>query len=160
MTRKFTPAFLVLATFAGSAAILPAAAKAGNVAWSVSIGGPGFAVSAGAPTFAPRPVWGPAWGAGWGPAWHPAPGPVRVAPFVPAFAPPPRVVLAPPPPIFVRTPAPVWVAAPAPVFFGPPAPVFVAARPRVVHRPVVHVQRRVIVTPAPRFVAPVPVARW
>lgn len=89
---------------AGAAAVLPSTATAGgNVAWNVSVGGPGFAVSAGQPGYygygAPyRPYYRPAYGPYRGPYYRPAPvvyrpyyAPVRVvapAPVVVA----PRVV--------------------------------------------------------------------
>lgn len=93
-------------TLVGAAAMFSTAASAGgNVAWSVSVGGPGFAVTAGQPGFygAPyRPYYRPYWRA----------TPVVVRPYyapVRVVAPPPvvvapRVVYAQPYPYY---PAPV-----------------------------------------------------
>lgn len=109
--RKFLALALAVAGTAASA-VNPAAAN--NVAWSVSVGGPGFAVSAGQPAF------GPAFRPGFRPVVRPFVAPVAVRPF--GFR-----------PIVVARPAwvarPVFVAAP-PVFFAPRpvlAPRFVVA---------------------------------
>ncbi len=97
-----------------AAAALPAAAS--NVAWSVSVGGPGFAVSAG------QPAYGPVYSPGFRPGFHPI-----ARPFAP------RVLVRPIGfrPVVVARPAwvspPVFVA-PQPVFFAP-RPVFFAPRP-------------------------------
>lgn len=99
-------------TVAGAAAVAnPAAAN--NVAWSVSVGGPGFAVTAGQPAF------GPAFRPGFRPVVRPFVAPVVVRPF--GFRP---VVVA----------RPVWVA--RPVFLTAP-PVYFAPRPVFVPRFVV-----------------------
>ena len=104
--------FAVLAiAVAGLATLTTLPAAANNVAWSVSVGGPGFAVNAGQPAF------GPAFGPGFRPGFRP----FVVRPF--AFR-----------PVVVARPAwvarPVFVAAP-PVYFAP-RPVFA---PRVVVAP-------------------------
>jgi hypothetical protein len=106
----------------GCAAFVALPAQADSVAWGVSIGGPGYAISAGSPRagpgFAPSPWIGPRF----------APGPVVFAPSPwvgPRFAPPP------------------WAGprfAPAPVFYGPPS----------VRRGPPH--RVIVVQPAPRHV--------
>lgn len=100
------------AAVAGAGAFASLPAQAGNVGWSVSIGGPGFAVSAGEP-------WG-AWGHrpyrhGYAPYYRP-----WVASYVPApvyYAPPRRVYR----PLYAPTYQPYY-----------PAPVY---RPPVVYRP-------------------------
>ncbi|MCC7327325.1 MAG: hypothetical protein IT521_11045 [Burkholderiales bacterium] len=128
------------ALFIGAAPWLPSVANAGNnVAWSVSIGGPGFAVSAGQPAWGGPVIAGPVFGN----RWIGGPGIGAALPVVPIA--PRRVWVAAPPPMVVpawRAPR-VFVAAPVPVFrpravaWGPP--VFVAPRPRPpVVLPVVH----------------------
>lgn len=124
MRRRFS-AYACAAAVACAGMLVPLHAHADRVAWNVTIGGPGFAVSAGQP-----------WG-GWGavPAFAPV-----VAPWAPVVAPapvlvaPPRVVVRPVAPIVRpirgRHVRPVVVAAPAFV----PAPVFRPA-PVVVVRP-------------------------
>lgn len=84
---------------AGATAMLPATASAGgNVAWSVSVGGPGFAVSAGQPAYygGPyRPYYRPAhYGPYRGPYYRPAP--VVYTPYYPRVIAPAPVVVAPP----------------------------------------------------------------
>ncbi len=113
---------LTLAIAGLSATALPAAA--GNVAWSVSVGGPGFAVSAGQPAFGPAV----------GPGFRPWATPIA-RPFVPRVAVRPIGFR----PVVVARPA--WVSppvflAPQPVFFAP-RPVFFAPRPVVAPRFVV-----------------------
>jgi hypothetical protein len=51
MFRRKVTAVIAAATLAGSMAFVTGTAAAGNVAWSVSIGGPGFAVNAGGPAY-------------------------------------------------------------------------------------------------------------
>lgn len=117
--NKLTRAALVIAVALGGTALaLPAAAR--DVAWSVSVGGPGFAINAGQPAFGP--VWRPAFR----PVARPFVRPVVIRPvgfrtvgFRPVVV-APRVWVA--PPVFV---------APRPVFFAP-HPVFA---PRVVVAP-------------------------
>ena len=105
--------FAVLATvLAGAAAIAPTVASASNVAWSVSVGGPGFAVSAGAPAY------GPGYGPGYGYRPYYRPAPVVYRSYVPAYV---------PPPVYVQRPRPV-VYAPRPVYYAPP-PVVIAPPP-------------------------------
>ena len=94
---------------AGTAAVAVHPAAANNVAWSVAVGGPGFAVSAGQPAFGP--TFGPAFRPGFRPVVRPFIAPVVVRPF--GFRP---VVVA----------RPVWVA--RPVFVAAP-PVYFAPRP-------------------------------
>jgi hypothetical protein len=105
----------------GAAALFPSPASAGgNVAWSVSVGGPGFAVTAGEPGYfgAPyRPYYRP--------HFRPSHRPVVIAPPVayrpwygPAFGPVPYRVYAPQPVVY----------GPAPVVVGP-RPYAVAPRP-------------------------------
>ena len=123
MKRPLTLAAALGAAFVAAAVLSPAAAHAGNVAWSVAIGGPGFAVSAGQPGFVGAP-WA---GAPFRPHWRPAFRPVVVAP---------PVVVSP------------WYA---PIALPVPAPVFVP-RPVVVRpAPVLVAPRRVVVVPAPRY---------
>ena len=115
------------------------AASAGNVAWSVSIGGPGFAVSAGQPGWGPGFVGATVAGCGYncgGLAFRPvAPTPVFAAPAVMAVPGPAWVALPMQAPPVVRV---VRVARPAPLVLAPvvvapvvrrhaPRPVFVAA---------------------------------
>lgn len=100
----------------GATALCSSVAAAGsNVAWSVSIGGPGFAVSAG------QPVYGRAYyGGPYRPYYRPYYRPVVAAAPVyrPWYA-----------PVAVAAPYPVY--APAPVVYAPP--VVVARRPYVRH---------------------------
>ena len=84
------------AILAGSVAFAPAA-SASNVAWSVSVGGPGFVVSAGQPGY-----WGGyrGYGVGYGypyyrPWYRPAAPVVYSAPVVPYAYVAPRVYVAP-----------------------------------------------------------------
>ncbi len=104
-------------TLLGAAALSPSVASAGsNVAWSVSVGGPGFAVTAGEPGYfgAPyRPYYRP--------HFRPHPRPVVIAPPVayrPWYGP-------------AVGPVSYRVYAPQPVVYGP-APVVVAPQPYVV----------------------------
>lgn len=108
MTRT-SAAIAVSAVFAATALFAPHA-SAGNVAWNVSVGGPGFAVSAGQPAY-----WGGGYRVGFGyPAaygWHRH----YYRPVVPA-----QIVYA--PPVAVSVPyyvAPRRVYAPAPVVVRP-----------------------------------------
>ena len=80
MKRTHPLAATIGAVLVAAAALVPAAG-ASNVAWSVSLGGPGFAVSAGQPGFAG----GPSTGSPWRPHWRPAFRPVVVAPPVGVF---------------------------------------------------------------------------
>ena len=82
------------ATLAAGAAFAPAA-SANNVAWGVSVGGPGFVVSAGQPAY-----WGGyRYGYGYHRHWY------RPAPVVYPYG--------------YVVPRPVYVA-PPPVYYGPP----------------------------------------
>jgi len=111
ISRRSTLVAAAAALLIGSFA-LAHRASASNVAWGVTVGGPGFAVSAGQPGFR-----GGCFNCGWNRPWF---RPVIAAPI---FVPPP--VYAP-----MATPFPVVtpiVVAPRRVFV--PAPVF---RPRVV----------------------------
>ncbi len=132
MTRnhrvRATIAALASALVVGVGA-LPIAAHASNVAWSVSIGGPGFAVTAGQPAFGSPFIGPPVVGAPWRPAFRPrfaarpivAPAPVVYRPWVV------------PAPVAVRpwvVPAPVAVRA-----WVVPAPIVVAPRPVAVVAP-------------------------
>lgn len=112
-TRIVTTA--IGATLLGAAALFSSAASAGNnVAWSVSVGGPGFAVTAGQPAYGRGFVGRPYYGAPYRPYYRPYYRPVVVAPPVvyppyygpvvaplryPAYA--PRVSYA-PAPVYVR----------------------------------------------------------
>lgn len=119
MKRLLARTALAGATFAAALAVLPAAAS--DVAWSVSIGGPGYAFNVGAPA-----VWGYAPPHRHGPNRpHYRPG-HRPWP-VPAFAPPIvypvpvapllyPIVYAPVPPLRVLAPR---VVVPAPYFVAP-----------------------------------------
>jgi len=88
------PHILVAAIGAAFAAIAltPVPAVAGNVAWSVSIGGPGFAISAGQPGFVGAPWTGRPAHAHWRPAFRPGvvARPVVVAPWLAPIAAPDR----------------------------------------------------------------------
>jgi len=68
MLRKILLATALVGTLGAGLAVAPAA-SAGNVGWSVSIGGPGYAVSAGAPYRGPyyRPYYRPGLSVGVGP---------------------------------------------------------------------------------------------
>ncbi len=101
-SRHIALAAALAAIVAGGLAFAPAA-SANNVGWSVSIGGPGFAVSAG------QPYWGGYRGYGYGYGYAYRPGYYR--PYRPA------VVY--PAPVYVA-PRPVYVA-PRPVYVAPPA---------------------------------------
>lgn len=97
--------FTLAVAVAGLAATAAPLATANSVAWNVSVGGPGFAVSAGQPAF------GPSFGPGFHPGFRPVAPRVWVRPI--GFRP---VVVA----------RPTWVARPV---FLPPPPVFFAPRP-------------------------------
>ena len=117
-TRIFTAA--VGATLIGAATLFSSAASAGNnVAWSVSIGGPGFAVSAGQPVYGRGFV---------GPAYYGAPYRPYYRPYYrPHYRP---VVVAPPVvyrPYYAPVVAPYPAYVPRPVVYAPP--VVVAPRP-------------------------------
>ncbi|MCC6194109.1 MAG: hypothetical protein IT518_06525 [Burkholderiales bacterium] len=97
--RSHLLAAAAVTALVGAATLFSTAASAGgNVAWSVSIGGPGFAVSAGQPYYsAPyRPYYKP---------YHFRPAPA----YRPYYYPPRRVVYAPP---LVVAPAPYYPAYP------------------------------------------------
>ncbi len=98
-SRSIALAAALGAVLAGSLAFAPAA-SANNVAWGVSIGGPGFAVSAGQPAY-----WGGYRGYGYG--YHHG----YYRPYRPAVVYPAPVYFA---------PRPVYVA-PRPVYVAPPA---------------------------------------
>lgn len=145
MSRSFRRLALAALGSASLAAALPA--QAGDVAWSITLGGPGFALSAGSPWAGPR--FAPA------PIVH-APAPVIVAPRPRFVAPSPWAG-----PVFVPGPVvagPAFV--PGPVFAGPPVvrrgpPRVVVVAP-VARPPRAHPRR--VVVPAPVIVAPGP--RW
>jgi hypothetical protein len=109
-TRKLVTA--VAATLVGGAALFSTAASAGgNVGWSVSVGAPGIAVTAGAPAYG---GYGRGYGAPYRPYYRPyyRPAPVVYRPYVapyPVYA-PPRVVY---------TPRPVVYAAPPVTYYSP-----------------------------------------
>lgn len=91
------------AAVAGAAVLAPTAAWAGT-AWSVSIGVPGVAVTAGTPVYAPyRPYHG---------YWHRPP--VVYRPYYRPYVVPRRVYYAPPPVVVAPAPAPVPYYAPYP----------------------------------------------
>ncbi len=80
-------------------------ASASNVAWGVSVGGPGFVVSAGQPGY-----WHGYRGYGYYRPWH--------RPFAPiVYAPPPVVYPYAPRPVYVA-PRPVYVPRVAPYYYG------------------------------------------
>lgn len=108
--------FALAFAVAGLAALATHPAAANNVAWSVSVGGPGFAVNAGQPAF------GPAFRPGFRPVVRPFVAPVVVRPF--GFRP---VVVA----------RPGWIA--RPVLVAAPT-VFLAPRFVVMPRPFVAVR--------------------
>jgi hypothetical protein len=104
MNRRILLATALAGTLALGAAVAPAA-SASNVAWSVSIGGPGVAVSAGAPGY-------------WGPGYRPYYNGYRPY-YRPAYVAPP--VYAYPAPVYYTPYAyarPV-VVAPRPVYRSP-----------------------------------------
>jgi hypothetical protein len=94
------------AVLAGAAAFAPAA-SANNVAWSVTVGAPGVAVSAGYPGYWGGYRYGYGYGHGYYRHWH---RPVVVAPPVvypvPVYVAPRPVVVA-PPPVYTQ-PAPTY----------------------------------------------------
>lgn len=106
-------AIAAAALVAGAASFAPAAA-AGNVAWNVTVGGPGFAVSAGQPWGWGGGVWGggfrpgPAgcWNCGWRGPWVAPVAPLPIVAPAPVVAPWPVVVSQP----VVVAPRRVWVA--------------------------------------------------
>jgi hypothetical protein len=103
MTRRLALAGAFAAAVAAGALFTPTA-NAGNVAWSVSVGVPGVAVTAGAPYWGYRPYhrhYRPYYRA-YAPVVYPAP---YVAPY--AYVAPAPVVVRPP----------VYVA-PRPVYYG------------------------------------------
>lgn len=73
MTRRIARLAALAVVLAGSAALAPAALAGGNVGWSVSIGGPGYAINVGQPAY-----WG-GYGYGYG-AYRPWVRPVVPAP--------------------------------------------------------------------------------
>ncbi len=91
MLRKILLATALVGALGAGLAVAPAA-SAGNVGWSVSIGGPGYAVSAGAPYWGPyyRPYY-PAYSPYYVPPVYAAP--VVYAPYRPYYY-APRVVVA------------------------------------------------------------------
>jgi len=104
MTRRLALAGAFAAAL-GAGALSTPAANAGNVAWSVSVGVPGVAVTAGAP------YWG-----GYGPYYRPYRRPYRA--YAPVVYPVPYVA-----PYAYVAPAPVVVRprayyAPAPLYYG------------------------------------------
>jgi len=114
MNRSRILSTTVATMLIGGTALFSSLAAAGNnVAWNVSIGGPGFAVTAGQPFYGAR-----YYGAPYHPYYRSYYRPVVIAPPVygPWYAP---VAVAPAYPIY----------APAPVVYAPP--VVVARRPYV-----------------------------
>jgi hypothetical protein len=91
----------------GAAVMFSTAASAGNVAWSVSVGAPGIAVTAGQPAYYGAPYYRP--------YYHPyyAPAPVVYRPYHRPYR-----VYAPAPVVY----APPVVVAPVP-YYAPVAPV-------------------------------------
>ena len=124
MSRRKIITAVAATTLVASLGIGAGSASAGNVAWSVSIGVPGLAVSAG----------GPAYGGGYRGNWH--------GNFGPVFAPMARPYLQPYFPGPVAFPAPYAFSAPA--FF--PAPVVFPVP--VVYRAPVYRPRVVVAAPA------------
>ena len=112
MSRRLILAAALAATMAAGSAFAPAA-SAGNVAWSVSIGGPGYVVSAGQPGWGPGYVGATIAGCGYdcyGPHYRPAvPAPVYAAPYYRA---PAAYAVPVPVPYAVRVAAPVRYVAP------------------------------------------------
>jgi hypothetical protein len=108
MNRTKMPATKVLLAALGTAAVgaaamfSTAASAGGNVAWSVSVGGPGFAVSAGQPYYgAPyRPYYKP---------YYYRPAPVVYRPYYRPYYYAPRPVYYAPPVVYTQPyyPAPV-----------------------------------------------------
>jgi hypothetical protein len=136
MSRRKIITAVAATALAASMGIAASTASAGNVAWSVSIGVPGLAVSAGGPAYGGgfRSNWhgnfGPAYAPVARPYWQPLyPGPVAFAAPVPFSAPvvyPAPVVF--PVPVVYRAPvyrtrvvvaAPVWRAPHRAVPYGP-----------------------------------------
>jgi len=105
MDRRKLVVLALSGALVAATAFIPAA-QASNVAWSVSVGGPGFAVSAGEPAF----YGGYGYGAPYRPYYRPWHRPAVVVPPVayPYYAPAP-VVYAPRPIIY----------APRPVYYAP-----------------------------------------
>lgn len=108
-SRRTALVATLAALFAGSLAFVPAA-SASNVAWSVSVGGPGYVVSAGQPGY-----WGGyrGYGVGYGypyyrphyrPYYRPVAPVVYSAPVLPyAYAAPSAYIA--PRPVYVQPPA-------------------------------------------------------
>ncbi len=111
MNRLLARTTLAGAAFAAALAAVPAAAS--DVAWSVSIGGPGYALNVGAPMawgYAPPYRNGP-YRPNYRPGYRPLPVPVYAPPVVypaPPVALPYPIVYAPAPRVVV--PAPYFVA--------------------------------------------------
>ena len=105
ISRRTVLAATLATALAGSVAFAPAA-SASNVAWSVSVGGPGFAVSAGQPGY-----WNGyrGYGVGYGYGypryrpWHRPVAPVVYSPYYPYAYATPRVIVA-PRPVYVEPP--------------------------------------------------------
>jgi hypothetical protein len=104
-SRRIAVITALAAALAGGAAYAPAAA-ANNVAWSVSVGGPGFAVSAGQPYWGGYRGYGYGYGYGYHRPWH--------RPVVPVAYPYGYVA---PRPVYV-VPRPVYYPAPAFNYYG------------------------------------------
>ena len=102
-SRRIAFIATLAATLAGGAAFAPVA-SANNVGWSVSVGGPGFAVSAGQPYWGGYRGYGYGYGHGYG--YHRRPAYRPVAPVVYPYG--------------YVAPRPVYVV-PRPVYYGPPA---------------------------------------
>ena len=109
LSRRAAVIASIAFAFAGGIAFAPAA-SASNVAWSVSVGGPGFAVSAGQPGY-----WHGYRGYGYGygyaryrPWYRPVAPIVYAAPVVYPYAYAPRRVYVAPQPVYVPPVAPYY----------------------------------------------------
>jgi len=130
MSRRLTLIAALAATVAAGAFIC-APASANNVAWSVSVGVPGLAISAGVPAFGiAAPVYGP--------AYRPARAHAPYRPYYRGWAPAPVVAAYPYP-----YPSPFAAA------IAYPAPVVVAPRVYAPRRVVVAPYRHLPPSPAP-----------
>ena len=104
MIRRTATVLTSAAAVCAALAFAPAA-TAGNVAWNVSVGGPGFAVSAGQPGYWGVNAWRPGVAAPYYRPWH---RPVVAAPLaypVPVAYPAPVLY---PRPAAVPFPVPYW----------------------------------------------------
>lgn len=129
MTRRIARLATLAAVLAAGIALAPAASAGGNVAWSVSIGGPGYAINVGQPGY-----WGGGYGyGGWGyGGYRPWVRPAPIAYAAPVYAPPLSYS-------YVVPAAVVYpYAAPGPVIAPVYAPRRVHVRGPVVRPPVVY----------------------